>query len=65
MNNDNKAVKRVSIMEYIVLFDVGVSRQGVLWRIKNGGELPHVLSMEMIGRAWIFTVEVPENHEKD
>lgn len=49
------AEKKLSIQEYATL--IGITRQGVLWRINKGLYLPGVKSFEKVGRAYVVVME--------
>ncbi len=49
---------QLSIMEYIKKYELGITRQGVLWRINNGLALDYVTNIERIGRQYVLTVTV-------
>lgn len=47
--------KKLSIQEYADL--IGLTRQGVLWRINKSLHLPGVKYFEKVGRAYIMVME--------
>lgn len=49
-------MKQLTIIEYLREFQVGLSRQGVLYRINNNLALPYVVKIEKIGKSYVLTV---------
>ena len=48
------AAMQLSVKQYAD--KIGLTRQGVLWRINHGISLPEVLKVEKVGKAYVITL---------
>ncbi len=47
-------MKKLSVAQYATM--IGITRQAILWRIKHNKDLPGVITLEKVGRAYVLTI---------